>query len=67
MSEPCCSRPSIAKMDYKWPVFDAPEKQVMKVNRVCLHCFAHWFGVEPDVKQYTRKEWDAMMEEAFND
>ena len=42
--------------------FDGPVRQV--VNRVCLKCGSHWYGEECQVKQYTRKEWDAMMNEA---
>ncbi len=62
----CCARPSIQPMDYKFPIFANPDEQVTKINRICLRCFAHWFGVDGDVKQYTRKEWDELMEHAFD-
>jgi len=54
----CCKRPAIAVMDYKkptnmsWTVFE------QMVNRCCTHCYAHWFGTQHNVKQYTRAEWD---------
>lgn len=65
ITTPCCAKPSIAVMDHKWPVFgDALE---MKVNRVCLNCFAHWAGSIGSVVQYTRKEWDALMEQTFSE
>ena len=62
---PCCDRPSIAVMDYKWPVFG--EATEIKVNRVCLHCYAHWAGVVGSVVQYTRKEWNALMDKTFSE
>ena len=55
---PCCARQSIAVMDYKWPIFDEATNKI-KVNRICLRCYTHWFGFADNVKQYTRKEWDA--------
>lgn len=59
----CCSRPSIHTMDYTYPIFpEVGDPVVTKINRVCTRCFAHWFGVEGDVKQYTGKEWDAQLE-----
>lgn len=61
----CCSKPSIQTMDYKWPCFE--EVQVTKVNRVCLHCWTHWFGVDGDVKQYTAKEWESYINGALVD
>lgn len=61
----CCTKPNIKTMEYKWHFFD--DAQVVNVNRVCLKCGTHWFGVEPDVKQYTSKEWDALIERALND
>lgn len=59
----CCSNQSIAVMDYRWPEFS--EQQEIKVNRVCLSCCTHWAGVVSDVKQYTRKEWDAYVNDVF--
>ena len=62
----CCNRPSIHTMDYLWPLFPSDgEQKVTKINRVCTNCFAHWFGVEGEVKQYTRAEWDVMLNESF--
>jgi len=52
-------------MDYKYPLFG--ETEGVKVNRVCTRCGAHWFGKEGEVKQYTSKEWDALLEAALKD
>ena len=65
----CCDRQSLAIMDYTWPMFknqlEEGEIQQTKINRLCMHCFAHWFGTEGDVKQYTKAEWNAMVEGAL--
>lgn len=62
-SKKCCAKPSIHTMDYKWPMFaKLDEPVVTKINRVCVHCYAHWFGEEGSVKQYTRAEWDALLQ-----
>lgn len=65
MKYECCHHPAIQTMDYKYPVFAEFSEQVTKINRICLRCYTHWFGVEGDVKQFTRKEWDAMIEGAL--
>ena len=31
------------------------------VNSMCLSCGKHWYGIGSLVKEYTRKEWDALM------
>lgn len=64
ITPPCCAKPSVAVMDYQWPVFGEPQE--MKVNRVCLNCGAHWAGYVEEVAQFTRKEWDALMEKTFS-
>ncbi|MBC7752471.1 MAG: hypothetical protein H7Z73_12310 [Candidatus Saccharibacteria bacterium] len=28
------------------------------INRVCLNCYTHFYGLVGEVKTYTRKEWD---------
>lgn len=61
----CCDKPSIATMDYKYPLFE--QVQTWKVNRMCLKCNTHWFGTEDNVKQYTGREWDGLMDASLND
>lgn len=48
----CCKAPEIFRSDYR-----DGERPVE--NRSCLKCGHHWWGG----KEYTRKEWDALMEE----
>jgi hypothetical protein len=56
----CCRRPDIARMDYLH--FDKDIRtESPRINRVCLHCLTHFFGVPGAVKQYTGAEWDAML------
>lgn len=61
---PCCNRKSVAVMDYKWRVFGEPKE--IKVNRVCLNCGAHWAGSIGEVVQYTKKDWDVLMNDTFS-
>lgn len=59
---PCCTKPSIVKLDYKdW------DCDSITINRVCIHCSEHWFGIDGDVKHYTRQEWDAYLTEGWKE
>ena len=61
---PTCAH-AIQPMDYRWPIFADRDEQVTKINRICLKCYKHWFGVEGDVREFTRKEWDDYVSGAF--
>ena len=62
----CCARPSFHTARYKWPMFVRDgEPQVEKINRICLNCYTHWAGTAGEEIQYTRKEWDALLEETM--
>jgi hypothetical protein len=50
---------------FKWPIF--AETQITKINRVCLKCWAHWFGVDGDVKKFTSKEWESYINQSLKD
>jgi hypothetical protein len=54
----CCVRPSVVTMDYT-------ADGVRKTNRCCTKCYTHWFGAPGEVREYTRKEWDGLMETAI--
>ena len=57
---PCgCRRPAVQTMDYKKYSPDDWSNPEPRINRVCLKCWAHWFGPPDAVKFYTSKEWDA--------
>lgn len=62
----CCDRPSIATMDYKKHSPDNWRECESMVNRVCLRCNAHWAGEVNNVHQYTGREWDALINDAFS-
>ncbi|MDO9402057.1 MAG: hypothetical protein Q7T46_11520 [Polaromonas sp.] len=32
-------------------------------NRMCLKCGHHWYGPMDAIKEYTRAEWDAWVNE----
>lgn len=56
----CCDKPDIVNMDYRTPgQLGESFVPVWIENRVCLTCKTYWWAG----KQYTRKEWDALMEE----
>lgn len=60
----CCKRPAIATMDY---VKHSPANWNCgepRINRVCTTCWTHWFGEPNEVKQFTRAEWDRLLEAA---
>lgn len=51
----CCKTPDVMKSD-------TVDGEVKTVNRVCLGCYTHWYGVIGAVKKYTRAEWDAHLD-----
>ncbi len=55
MTTRCCAKSNIANLAFKGDV----------ANRVCLSCGEHWYGADGAVIRYTRKEWDAFMETAY--
>lgn len=62
---PCeCKKPSMQTMDYKKHSPDAWNHPEPRINRVCLKCWAHWFGPPEAVRFYTSKEWDVYISES---
>ena len=63
----CCKNPEISTLstrDYRIGDDGAyHERQI--TNKVCLRCNARQYG-EGDGKLYTRKQWDAMINAAYN-
>ena len=51
----CCDKQNLTRM------LPAP-----RVNDMCLACGAHWYGVGDDVTEYTRRQWDALMDAALD-
>jgi hypothetical protein len=52
----CCKRQQIERMDH---VTSAEGR----VHRVCTRCWTHWYGQLGAVTKYSRKQWDAFLEE----
>ena len=65
MNTKCCKRNAIANMDHKKSGPRGWNYPVAVTNRMCLHCGKHWYGIEGQVKEYTRKEWDSWINSAF--
>lgn len=56
-----CEHKDIANMDFTrggWP--DYPAEQ--HVNRCCRKCWQHWAGPVGAVNEYTKAEWDALLD-----
>ena len=59
----CCNRPSIANFDHTKNYFgEYPDVKI--VNRVCVRCYRHWYGPEGEVKEFSRAEWDKLINES---
>lgn len=54
----CCPRQEIANMDYLKASPINWYNSEIRINRVCLKCWTHWFGSEGEVKMFTKQEWD---------
>jgi len=33
-----------------------------RVNRVCMNCYTHWSGSPDSIQQYTKAQWDKLLE-----
>jgi len=62
----CCNKQSIVNFDHKKPAQDNEAGYIEIENRVCIRCLEHWYGEVGNVKQYTRKAWDEMINGAFD-
>lgn len=60
----CCKNPDVKNLD-GWTGW-LPGMGTRIVNRVCLKCKTHWHGYGDDVREYTRQEWDQLLEESCN-
>jgi hypothetical protein len=62
----CCNKQRIQALSHKRAVIgdDGHYQDLPHVNKICLSCGSHWYGLPDDVKFYTRKEWDAWIESA---
>lgn len=61
---PCkCPKPAIQTMDYPKMILDEPGRTERRINRVCSRCWSHWFGPPNAVKLFTKREWDAWIEQ----
>lgn len=57
----CCSKQSVANMDHRQ---GRCTDGVQMINRVCLRCGQHWYGVDGvSVIEYSRKAWDRSLQE----
>lgn len=59
-----CTHNNVANLDHRKGY---PPDTVLMVNRICLSCGAHWYSQEGSAKEYTRAEWDAYVNAAFDE
>ncbi len=55
-----CEHPSMVTMDHGGGPFG---EKVQTANRMCLKCGQHWYGPMDAIKEYTRAQWDAWVNE----
>lgn len=60
----CCARPGVATMDHV-KGYHGDTKEM--VSRVCLKCGTHWYGEAGNVREYSRREWDAWINSALEE
>ena len=61
-----CKRQCIANLDHvKLNMDGRSATPTPMVNKVCVTCRQHWYGEVGSVKEYTGKEWDALILETF--
>lgn len=58
----CCTKPAIANMDH-FKGSSADSRKML--NRCCTRCWTHWYGEGTAVKEYSKKEWDHWISQAF--
>ena len=63
----CCARPSIATMDHAKGYTSDSGGVVQMTSRMCLSCGRHWYGPADAVREYTRAEWEAWINSAFDE
>lgn len=68
-AQQCCSKPKVSTLSNdKWVVGDDGRYTSLPyVNKVCLHCWAHWFGPVYNVTMYSKSQWDDMLEDSLKD
>lgn len=52
-----CEHPAMQSMDFGGWMFSGDQQRT--ANRMCLKCQQHWYGPIGAIKEYTRAEWDA--------
>lgn len=64
----CCDRPAQSNMhEVKHEIVDGRYVATPCWNRICSNCYTHWYGHPDSLKKYSRKEWDLMMDKAFEE
>lgn len=65
----CCDKPAQTNMhEFKHVLNSNGRYQAEPCwNRICSNCYTHWYGHPENLKKYTRKQWDEMIEKAINE
>jgi hypothetical protein len=61
----CCNKPKVSALnDIRTSINEEGRFHTEPwVNKICLNCYSHWYGAPESPKFYTRKEWDAWINE----
>ena len=64
----CCDSPSQHNLhEVRHVIEDGRYVPVPCWNRICSRCQTHWYGHPDRLVKYTKQEWDALMNTAFDD
>ena len=65
----CCAKPTVCVMDYD-KFSPSPDgcfwmEGGRRINRVCTHCWTHWFGSPKRVRKFTQAQWAKWINASF--
>jgi hypothetical protein len=64
----CCDNPAQTNLHEAKPVLVNGRYELEPCwNRICTRCHTHWYGHPDNLKKYTNKEWDLLMNSAFDE
>jgi hypothetical protein len=65
----CCAKPAQHNLHEKKHELNEQGRYVAALcwNRLCSSCYTHWYGHPDNLKRYTRQEWDALINTAFDE
>ena len=65
----CCDKPAQTNLHETKHVISVSGRYELEScwNRICTRCHTHWYGAPDNLKKYSSKEWDVIMNTAFKE